>query len=371
MSDPYDWEEHFHSKDTKESRKERKLKTAQDRSKFKKSDLDQKEKQKKTELPSHFLKGRVLAITTDGILVDCNDKIYTCTLKGVLKKEKIRTKNLIAIGDFVQFEPLSEDTGAIAGVAERRSVLSRADNLLRRKEQLIAVNIDQVIITTSVVLPALKPPLIDRYIIAARKGMMTPLIVINKIDLFDDPPPGLSRDKLRDEKELFELLVVTYRSLGIQVLPISLRTGEGLEELKNALKGKSSVFSGQSGTGKTSLINALTGSSMRIGEMIEKTRKGSHTTSSARLLPLDDGAFCIDTPGIRSFGLWDIKEEELQEYFSEIAALAPKCRFQGCTHLNEPDCAVQRAVKKGLISPLRFDSYCALMNTLKEEHRTR
>ncbi len=137
------------------------------------------------------------------------------------------------------------------------------------------------------------------------------------------------------------------------------------------MEGRSSVLSGQSGAGKSSIINEITGSSLRVGEIIEKTRKGSHTTTTTHLLPLGHDGFCIDTPGIKSFGLWDLKPEEVERYFTEIATAAEKCKFTGCRHIQEPDCGVQRALKKGTISPLRFESYCALMNELKEEHRPR
>ncbi len=134
---------------------------------------------------------------------------------------------------------------------------------------------------------------------------------------------------------------------------------------------KTSVFSGQSGVGKSSLINLITGSELDTGSMVQKTKKGSHTTTTTHLIPLEGHGFCIDTPGIKSFGLWDLKKEEIAAYFPEIMALSPKCKFLDCAHLNEPDCAVQRAAEKNKISRLRFGSYCALMSSLSEEHRHR
>lgn len=356
-NDPLDWEERAHARDSKESRKERKRLSQKDRSKYKKTDIEKRKKQ----LPlsrTDLLHGRVLAISPDGILVDSEGKLYTCMLKGSLKKEQMRIKNLVAVGDFVQFEHIGE-TGSIVLVEERRSVLSRAEHLTRRKEQLIAVNIDQVLITAAILLPELKPPLIDRYIIAARRGRMEPILVINKIDFLKTAPAGKDIEK---QRALFEELVPLYRSLGIAVYPVSAATGEGLEDLKKAMAGKSSVFSGQSGVGKSALINKLIGTNLRIGEVVEKTRKGSHTTTTTVLLPLDEGGFCIDTPGIRSFGLWDLAPSDIQEYFSEIAEHAKECRFSSCTHRSEPGCAVKIAVERGEISRLRFDSYCDLIN---------
>lgn len=352
----FDAEDAFLDKDKKESRKERRILSLKDRSKYKKTD---QEKQKKS-LPKgdNFKIGRVLAIMADGILVDLEDKFYTCVLRGSLKKDKAKIKNLIAVGDFVQFIPYPDLTGSIVHVEERYSILSRAENLHNRKQQLIAVNIDQVLITVSVVIPPLKSNLIDRYIIAALKGNMTPLIVINKIDLLEDAP---------EEKALFEEILAVYQKLPVAVFPVSTKTQEGIPALKQAMQGKSSVFSGQSGAGKTSLINAITGSAMRIGEVISKTRKGSHTTTSTLLLPIEGGGFCVDTPGIKSFGMWNLEPEEVKHFFVEIAEFGKKCKFPDCSHTHEPECAVQKAIEKGEISFLRFESYCALIKSLDEK----
>ena len=361
MSDKhFEYEEAFHKDEGKEIKKDRKILSKTDRSKFKKTDLDKKKRVVPTD--KDLKRGRILAIMADGILVDCDNHLYTCSLKGSLKKESTRAKNIVAVGDFVLFLPVDNETGAIAYVEERTSILSRAEQISRRKEQLIAVNIDQVLITASVVSPILKPPLIDRYIIASLKGNMDPVIVVNKTDL-------LKEDE--EENKLFDELLSVYGSLGIPIYPVSTKTGAGLDALKKAMQGKSSVFSGQSGTGKTSLINAILGTSLTIGAVVERTRKGSHTTTFTHLIPLEKGGFCIDTPGIKSFGMWQLKVEEVEQYFSEIAALKGGCKYPNCTHMHEPQCVVRDAVDKGEISRLRFDSYCALITSLKEQHNPR
>jgi ribosome biogenesis GTPase / thiamine phosphate phosphatase len=366
-------EEEFYSKDRKVSRKERKLASNRDRSKFKKSDQDQLKKHSELTKPeeiNHFKRGRVLAILPEGILASCGQEEFLCYLKGSLKQDKTRIKNLVAVGDFVRFEVKGHKEGAIFKIEDRHSILSRADNLSRTKEQLIAVNIDQVLITTSVVLPPLKPFLIDRYIIAAQKGNMDPVIVINKIDLLNNPPREISVD-LFEEKNLYEEFLRIYRALNFKVIPVSVDTLEGIDTLKEAMHGKTSVFSGQSGVGKSSLINLITGSSLAIGGIVQKTRKGSHTTTTTRLIPLEGGGFCIDTPGIKSFGIWDLKMDEINAYFPEIFALSSECKFPDCTHLNEPGCAIKKAMEKNKISSLRFGSYCALMFSLSKQHRQR
>lgn len=347
-----DQEEEFHPKNKRESRKERKILAKKDRSKFKKTDREKKTIAAPPTLP----KGRVLAILADGILVNFEHQTYSCKLKGNLKKETKKIKNLVAVGDFVRFHPIE---GTIYHIEERYSILSRAEQVSRQKQQLIAVNIDQVMITVSIGIPSLKPNLIDRFIIAALKGNMDPVIVVNKIDLLEQYP---------EQRSCLKELSRIYPSLGIPFLEVSTLNGVGLEQLKEKMRGKSSVFSGQSGTGKTSLINMILGSNYPTGEVILKTKKGAHTTTNTRLLPILDGeGFCVDTPGIQSFGMWELKKEEIRDFFFEIAEKGKECRFLDCTHLLEPNCAVKRAVKEGEISSLRFESYCALISSLNEE----
>lgn len=365
------FEEEYYSNDRKSSRKERKRASFKDRSQFKKSDQDKIKKQRDNLDPTLHLSGRVLAITPDGILVDCDGTQYICTLKGALKQQKTRIKNIVAVGDIVRLEEKEGQQRTIVKIDERSSILSRADNLSRTKEQLIAVNIDQVIITCSIIAPLLKPFLVDRYIIAARKGNMEPIIVVNKIDLLQEPPLEADPVHIEREKKLFEEFMRIYRDLHILVIPVSTITGEGLDVLRKAMEGKTSVFSGQSGVGKSRLISCITGYELPTGAIVRKTLKGSHTTTTTHLIPLDKSTFCIDTPGIKSFGLWDLKSEEIKDYFSEISKASKRCKFPDCHHLSEPDCAVKKAVEKGVISDLRFASYCALMTCFEEEHGRR
>jgi ribosome biogenesis GTPase / thiamine phosphate phosphatase len=371
----YHLEEDFFTRDRKMHRKDRKLASSKDRSKYKKSDQDQLKKHAllRDEIPmdESLERGRVLAIAPEGIIVDHSGQELLCSLKGSLKQERNRAKNLIAVGDFVRFENKGNDQGTIVFIEERHSILSRADNLSRNKEQLIAVNIDQVLIACSVVQPMLKPPLVDRYIIASIKGNMKPIIVVNKIDLFDHPPETVSEIDLEVEKEIYAQFLQSYAVLDIPVISVSSSTGQGIDLLRAVMQGKTSVFSGQSGVGKSSLINLVTGTTMRTGSVVQKTGKGSHTTTTTHLVPLECGGFCIDTPGIRSFGVWDLKKEEVVDFFPEIVALSPHCRYPDCSHMTEPDCAVQKALEEEKISALRFESYCALMASVSQQHRLR
>jgi ribosome biogenesis GTPase / thiamine phosphate phosphatase len=367
-------EEHYFGSNRKIEKQQRKQASAKDRSKYKKTDRDQQIKNdalnKNTKLDKEsFLRGRVLSIVPEGILVECEGKNYTCILRGVLKKEKSQFKNLITVGDFVLFEMTAPSEGSIAHVEPRRTILSRADNLSRRKQQLIAANIDQVIITASVVSPPLKPALLDRYIIAARKGGLEPLIVINKIDLLDDP--SINENVRLNDKELYTHLLEVYQQNGLRVIGVSTETDVGLEALREAMKDKASVFSGQSGVGKSSLINAITGSDLRIGDVVEHTQKGSHTTTTTKLLPLEFGGWCIDTPGIKSFGVWELKKEEIEGYFTEIHQTGQQCHFPNCSHEHEADCAVLAAVEEGVISIIRYQSYLSLIDSTSKQHLRR
>ncbi|MBA3239385.1 MAG: ribosome small subunit-dependent GTPase A [Parachlamydiaceae bacterium] len=365
-------EEHYFGRGRKATKKQKKLASAKDRSKYKKTDQDQLiklEAQNKKPVNELLERGRVLSIVPEGILVESKGVRYNCLLRGTLKQDKGRDKNLVTVGDFVLFDITGPLEGSIAQVEARKTILSRADNLSRRKNQLIAANIDQVLIAASVVSPLLKPPLIDRYIIAARKGGLEPVIVINKIDLLEDET--VDEGIRADEKELYAHLVDVYQQNEIQVIGVSVTTGVGLETLRQIMQNKASVFSGQSGVGKSSLINAITGSVLRIGDMVERTQKGSHTTTTATLLPLEFGGWCIDTPGIKSFGVWDLKQEEIEGYYSEIHACGSQCHYPNCTHTHETDCAVMQAVEQEKISIIRYNSYISLLGSLSQEHMRR
>jgi len=354
-----DVEEEYLGEDRKASKQERKRMQEKDRSKYKKTERPKSAPPSNPLLPI----GRVLAISSQSVEVESQQHIYKCSLRGLLKKEFRDVKNLVIVGDSVRFEPLNETEGVIDSIEPRRSVLSRADNLSRRKEQLIAANIDQVLITVSAVFPALKPYIVDRYVIAAEKGHMDPVVILNKIDLLSQ---GTA-----EEQELVEAFIKSYEALQIPVIAVSVVTGEGMEKLKAVMKDKTSVFSGQSGVGKSSLINALSGTSLPIGNPVEKTGKGSHTTTRAQLLPLQEGGFVIDTPGIKSFGVWDLDKEQLQNYFDDLFAVGRGCRFPNCSHTGEEGCAVLKAVEGGTLSALRYGSYLTLLGSLEETHKRR
>lgn len=350
--DTYFLEEEFLSKDRKESKRERKLAKAKDRSKYKKSDLDQKKKHlQPKKIPEHALEGRVLSISRQSILVSTGTKDYQCVLKGTLKQEIHQDKNLIAVGDLVYFLPLQGSEGQIIHIKERYSFLSRED-VSGKKQQLIAVNIDQVFIVTSVVEPPLKPGLVDRYLIAANVGNMHPIILINKLDLLKEDP---------DQKKLYEDFLIAYESLGIAIFSVSAMEKMGMNALRGLMENKVSVFSGQSGVGKSTLLNETLDLDLKTGVVASKTHKGIHTTTRAEMIRFSNHGYCIDTPGIKSFGIWNLTKRQIQDHFFEITKMGQACKYPDCSHLHEPDCAVKTALEEGKIAQVRFDSYKHLL----------
>lgn len=355
MSREYDYEEAFHDKDKKQWRKERRHAQETDRSKFKKTD---QEKKGVEEIDPSWERGRVVAITGEGVWVDSKEGRILCSLKGLFKKEKQEKKNLIAVGDFVRFT--SEHS--IVHIEDRYSFLARTD-ISGKKEQLIAVNVDQAIIAISVVTPPLKPALVDRYLIAAKKGNIHPIVVVNKIDLLDEAT--------EEERTRYREFLTVYEKLGIPILSISSTKSIGLEALRSLLKDKVTVFAGQSGVGKSSLINVTYELHLKIGNLAHKTSKGTHTTTTAQLLPLPGGGYCVDTPGVRSFGVWKLQKEEVSNHFHDF--LHFRCKYPDCQHIVEPDCGVLQALEKGLISKLRYESYRTLLDEAagRSDNRTK
>lgn len=363
-----EYEEQFHKKEKKLYRKERKLLKNKDQSKYKKTDLDKKKNQSSKQRTSDLLTARILTISSEGIHAQVDDSQYLCSIKGKLKQERTKNKNLVAVGDFVHIQPIDDQHAVICEVEKRYSILSRAENYSRKKQQIIATNIDQVLITTSVFLPSFKPALIDRYVIMAQKGNMQPIVLINKWDYIEHPPGLIHKEDYEASIELIDLFIKGYEDLGILVIPISSKTGEGIDALKSVMKDKTSVFSGQSGVGKTSLINHITGLELRTSGIKQATQKGKHTTTHASLIPLHNGGYCVDTPGIKSFGLWDISLEKLPDFFPDFSPFTTDCAFVNCTHIHEPKCGVKEAVEEGDLSPLRYESYLTLYEDIKENH---
>lgn len=254
----------------------------------------------------------------------------------------------LAIGDRVRFAP-----GAVQTILPRRTTLSRPDPHNPRVERILAVNVDVVVNVVSVSSPTLRVGLIDRYLVAIQRGGAEPLICVNKIDL------------LQDLRELEALNV--YREIGVAVVLCSAATGAGISELMDALAGRTCVFSGQSGVGKSSVLNAVCPSlALATKAVSEAHNKGQHATTSSSLHILANGTKVIDTPGIRQFGLWEINAEELSAYFHEFGLYSRGCTYANCTHTHEPGCEVKVALARGYILQARFDAYLRIRQSLLE-----
>lgn len=302
--------------------------------------------------------GRVISISPEVFHVFSDGKNYPCSLKGTLKKQLKQHKDRICCGDLILFDPQRE---VIEKLQERKSILMRENPSHQHLEQILATNVDQILITASVLQPELNPYLIDLYIISAQNANLTPIILINKIDLLKSKTLSHEAQK---EKKLIEALKEQYQQLGITLICVSAKNLEGFKELQQIMKDKASVFSGESGVGKSSLINAIEKSSLKVGNVSSKNSKGMHTTTSSVLLPLKFGGWCVDTPGIQSLGFKKLSPLEIRNHFPELIDCG--CKFSDCLHGEEKGCQIKEAIEKNLVHELRLASYYRLLNEASE-----
>lgn len=270
---------------------------------------------------------------------------YECSVRRVLRTLAQDARSVVVVGDRVLFRPTETGQGMIERVERRGGTLSRT---YRGKEHVIAANIDQAIIVGSADDPPLKTNLIDRFIASAHAGGIEPVVCINKCDLVD--------------VTTLQTIVGLYAQLGYRVVATSTQAGMGIDSLKNVLADKTSVFTGQSGVGKSSLLNQVApGLQLTTNEVSADSGKGRHTTRSATLHPLEQGGFVVDTPGIRQLELWSVLPEEVEGYFMEFRPFVRDCRFPDCSHQHETNCGIQAAVERGLISRMRYESYLRMV----------
>lgn len=296
--------------------------------------------------------GRVLRVHGLYSFVEADDgRVLRCTVRRVLKSLTTDERSVVTTGDLVQVVLTAPGEGVIEHVHPRKGVLTRAS---RRREHTLVANVDQLVIVMSLVQPDLKPHLIDRYIATGRKGDLSPILCLNKADLAD--PVEL------------QPMVGAYSQLGIPTLLTSATTGLGIPRLRELLRDRATVFSGQSGVGKSSLLNAIQPElALRVKSVSEETQKGQHTTTAAELIRLDSGGWVVDTPGVRQLQLWDTRAEEVEGLFDEFRPLVPLCGFPDCTHTHEQRCAVKDAVARKLVSERRYFSYLGLFRGMDEE----
>jgi ribosome biogenesis GTPase len=291
-------------------------------------------------------RGRVVTATGLNCVVQNDDgKRFDCTVRRVVRTMSREARNAVVAGDWVAFHRLDDRFGVIERVDPRRGTLSRGS---KRHEHIIVSNVDQVVIVASAGEPPLKPSLIDRFLITAEKGETKALICINKADLVD-------------QTELQQVLGL-YGRLGYQTILTSATSDAGIDRLRSFLKDRESVFAGQSGVGKSSLLNAIQpGLSLDTAHVSMWSQKGRHTTRRAELIPLDFGGWVVDTPGIRQLELWDVIAEEVEGFFIEFHPFVTFCRFPDCSHTHENGCRVKQAVAARLVTESRYASYLRIM----------
>ncbi len=278
-----------------------------------------------------------------------------------LKKDKLYSTDFASVGDVADYDLNEDGTGVINSIEERRNYISRkaprvkgASHRGERLEQVIAANIDKVFIVTSVSEPAFNNRVLDRFLVSAESSHLDVIIVINKLDLDID-----------NSSQKWQKL---YNDIGYILLLTSVLSDINIDKIKSQLSGNKSLFWGQSGVGKSSILNKMFPDlNLRIGDVSQHTSKGIHTTVTSRMISLDNNTFIIDTPRIREIDPYGIKKEDLSHYFIEFEEFADQCKFNTCTHHHEPGCKVIAAAEKGLVSPERYDSYLRILETIEDD----
>jgi ribosome biogenesis GTPase len=300
------------------------------------------------------MQGLVIKSTGSWYQVHAEDGLnYECRIKGKFRIKGIQTTNPIAVGDQVNFEmEPNSGNGVIDKLHERRNYIIRKSINLSKQAQIIAANLDQAFLVVTLVSPRTSLGFIDRFLATAEAYRIPAILIFNKLDLFNEA--GL--EVLADYKAIYE-------RIGYPCYTVSALEGTNIDVIEGLLKDKTTLFSGHSGVGKSSLINALLpGQEIRTNEVSEASDKGQHTTTFAEMHTLPFGGYLIDTPGIRELGIYDIRPEELGHYFVEIRALLNQCKYHNCRHVNEPNCAVIKAVEEGRIEVSRYESYLSIFH---------
>lgn len=303
--------------------------------------------------------GQIIQSTGSWYKVAFEDRIYDARLPGKFRLKDRTQTNPVAVGDNVHLDILEDDTARITEILPRKNKISRKATHGKKGEHVIAANIDTAIVVQSVAEPAYRTGFIDRFLATCELFDVSPVITFNKIDLL-----------LNENSDDFEQVIGVYRKLGYTVVTCSVEEPETLNPLKGILQNHLSVFTGPSGVGKTSILNAIDKDSNRpIAPVSAYSSKGKHTTTFSELIPLHFGGYLIDTPGIREFGLIGIEPDELSLLFPDIDKYQEKCRYYNCSHTHEPGCAVKEATENGIIAPFRYKNYIQIYKSLVDERR--
>lgn len=302
------------------------------------------------------MKGLVIKNTGSWYTVRMDDgQLLNCKVKGNFRLKGIRSTNPVAVGDRVTVD----GDGWITDISDRRNYIIRKSINLSKQSHILAANVDQALLVVTVSCPQTSTTFIDRFLASAEAYRVPVVLVFNKTDLLDD-----------DERRYQQMMVTLYQTIGYECRQISAERGDGVEELRPLLENKITLLSGNSGVGKSTLINRLVpGANLRTAEISEAHQAGQHTTTFSEMISLGDG-YLIDTPGIKGFGTFDMEREELTSYFKEIFEFSKQCRFSDCTHTHEPGCAVLKAVEDHYIAQSRYQSYLSMLDD-KDENKYR
>lgn len=287
---------------------------------------------------------------------------YDCRIKGKFRIKGIKSTNPIAVGDRVHFEveTIGDDTiGIIDKIADRKNYIIRKSVNLSKQTHIIAANLDQVFLLVTLNNPTTYPVFIDRFLVTAEAYDIPAILLFNKVDSYRP-----------EELDEIKYLAALYRKIGYTCLGISALTGKNIDTVKEMMQGKTSMFSGHSGVGKSTLVNSIAPDlDIKTSEISEQHLQGQHTTTFAEMFDLDFGARIIDTPGIKGFGIVDMEKEEIGGYFPEFFELKQDCKFHNCIHIEEPKCAIKEALETGDIAWSRYQSYLQMVKGEDENYR--
>lgn len=303
--------------------------------------------------------GLVIKNTGSWYVVKTDDgKEINCKIKGNFRLKGIRTTNPVAVGDTVSILPNNDGSAFITAIDERKNYIIRRSSNLSKEAHIIAANVDQALLIVTLAHPVTSTTFVDRFLATAEAYRIPATIVVNKIDLLCD----------EEDKEYLEAWCYLYRSIGYNVIEVSAATGEGIDKLKESLDDKITLLSGNSGVGKSTIINQIIpGLNLRTAEISSTHDTGMHTTTFSEMFPLPQGGYLIDTPGVKGFGTIDFDRHEVAHFFPEIFEISQDCRFGNCTHTHEPGCAVLSAVEEARISQSRYNSYLSILEDSSDD----